>query len=69
MVRGGRFAQIVDIFFVGHTEDEDARSVERFLMAVQRAADGGKHVIRHVGVDLSSQFDEARAKVQFFGLP
>ena len=66
---GRRFAQIIDIFLVSHAQDEHASSVHRFLMLVQRSADGGKHVIRHVGIDLSRQFNEAGAEVPFLGLP
>ena len=67
--KSGRFAQIVDIFLVGHAEDKDASSVNRFLMLVQRAADGGEHVIRHVGVDFSCQFNKTCSEVPFLGFP
>src|ERR1022692_749436 len=42
---GGGLAQIIDIPFVGHAQDEDARPVDRFLAPVQRSADGSQYVI------------------------
>src|ERR1022692_633888 len=60
----GRLAQIIDVSLVGHAQNQDAGPVQRFLMPVQCSANGGEHVIRHVVVDFSREFDEAGAEVK-----
>src|ERR1039458_3395193 len=64
-----RLAEIVDVFFVGHAEDEKLRAIHRFLVPVQRVAYRGENVVRHVVVDLSGKLDEAGAEIKLFGLP
>src|SRR5215471_6770273 len=63
--QGGRFAQVIDVSFVGHAEYQDLRSVHRFLFLVQGPRDGIDHVIGHVVIDLTGELDEAGAKIPF----
>src|SRR5215469_7578039 len=67
--QGRRFAQVIDVSFVGYAEYQDLRSVHRFLLLVQGPRDRIDDVIGHVVIDLAGQFDEAGAKVPFLGFP
>src|ERR1700693_2201614 len=58
--QGGRFTQIVDIFFVGDAEDQQLRAFETFFVIVEGRGDGVDNVVRHGGVHFAGQFDEAR---------
>ena len=50
-------------------EDEDPASLHRALVVVERARHLAHHVLRHLGVDLARQVDEARLVVQRAHLP
>src|SRR5712692_3283772 len=63
------FTEIVHIFLVSHAQNQNARSIQCFFFAVQRRGNSAHHVIRHVGVDFTGQFDKTGLKVVFLGLP
>src|SRR5690242_12589157 len=64
-----RFAKIIHIFLVRHSEDQDARAIERFADVVEGGRDRVDDVVRHGDIDLASQFDEASLEIPLFGLP
>src|SRR5271165_2974717 len=64
-----RLAQIVDIFFVRHTQHQHAGAIHRLLVAVQRAGHGRQNVVGHVVVNLSGQLDEAGLEIKLFRFP
>ena len=59
-VNGRRFAHIVNIALVRNAVDMDLRTLDRFRMIVQSILDLGDHKVRHLPVDVASQFDKAR---------
>ena len=65
----GRLAQVVNIFLVGDAENQNLRSVDRLLLAIERGNGRRDHVVGHGHVDLAGQFDEAGAEVEFLRLP
>ncbi len=65
----GRLAEVIDVFFVGDAEDQDLRTLDRFLAIVESGGDGLDHVIRHRGVHFAGEFDEARGEIVFARFP
>ncbi|MEY3457966.1 MAG: hypothetical protein RL215_1123 [Planctomycetota bacterium] len=58
---GGAFAGVIDIFFVGHTEDADAAVADRFSGIIQKIGDSADDISGHEGVDFAGEFNEAGA--------
>ena len=68
-IEGGRFPHVVDVPLVGDPEQQDRGSVDGLLPPVQGFSDLADDEIRHLGVDLGRQLDEARLVVQCPHLP
>ena len=64
-----RLAQIIDVPLIGHTQHKHFCPIHGFLASVQCTAHGGQHVIRHIGVDFTGEFDKTRAEVPLLRLP
>jgi hypothetical protein len=65
----GRFAQIVDVFFVRDTEDEQFGAFETFFLIVERGGDGVDNVVRHRGIHFAGEFNETRGEIEFARFP
>src|SRR6266581_2640995 len=65
----GRFAVIVDIRLVCQSEDENFGATNRFLLGIERISHAMYHMLRHLGVDLASQFNETRMFTVLARLP
>ena len=66
---GRGLAEVVDVFFIGDTEDQQFRAVEAFLVAVQGFGDGIDDVIGHGSIDFAGQLDETSGEIVFAGFP
>lgn len=66
---GWRLPVIVHIGLVGQAEEEDAAAVYGLLHAVEGEHRLFHHVLRHGGVHLAGEFDEARVYAKLAGLP
>ena len=68
-VDGGRLADIVDIALVRHARHMDLRSLHGLRGVVQGALHAFDHVVGHLAVDVSRQFNEAGFDAGLLGLP
>ena len=68
-LQGGRFADIVDIGFIGRTQDETTRTFQDLSGIVHRFQNAADHVAWHIGIDLGGQLDKAGIEVVGFHLP
>ena len=49
-LEGRRFAEIVDILFIGHAKQKDFGALDGFAAIVERGGDRVHHVVRHRSV-------------------
>ena len=64
-----RLAHVVDVALVGDARDQDLRSVDRLALRIERLADLVDDVVRHAGVDVAGELDEARIEPGLLRLP
>src|SRR5487761_2640199 len=67
--QGRRFPEVVDVFLICDTENEDSRSVHRFLYVVEGFGGALNDEVRHAHVHLAGQFNELCAEVISLCLP
>ena len=64
-----RLAQVVDVALVSEAEDETREPFNAFECSFSAEVRLVDHEVRHICVDGASQLNEARAEVEFAGLP
>src|ERR1700741_1216347 len=60
----GRFAQVVNIFLVGHAQHQYACALERLLASVECRGYRRDYVVWHRGVDFARKLDKTSMKVE-----
>ncbi len=68
-VQRRRLAHVVNVLLIRHTQHQHDAPLERLAGLVQRVLDLVHPVLRHLGVDLASQLDEAGIVVERLELP
>src|SRR5687767_839386 len=68
-VEGWTFAHVVDVLLVRDAHYENAASVDRLLLGVERLGDSLDDERGHLAVDLTREIDEARLVVEGAHLP
>jgi len=64
---GRGFAFVADVGFVGHPQEEDLATVDRFLVAVEGGGNLEGHPVGHHHVDVARGMDHGEVEVEFFG--
>src|SRR5574337_2203720 len=64
-----RLANVVNVPLVSDAEHQDSGAVQRLAMLVERSCYRLRNVVRHGGVDLAGEFNEAGGKVVLLRLP
>ena len=64
-----RLPFVIHVGFVGKAKDKNPAALDRFAPVIERIRNTVNDIIRHGGVDLAGQFDEARVVLELSRLP
>ena len=68
-LQGRALPNIVDVFLIGHAQDQNLAPVDDLPLALQGRVSPGDDEVGLVGVHLSGQLDEVGAEIVLLGLP